>query len=85
MVNIKKPTTYKQQIEILRSRGCVIQDEAQAEEILSKINYYRLTAYFLPFKQPDESYAAGTDFNTVYQIYEFERKIRPILFSAIEG
>jgi abortive infection bacteriophage resistance protein len=84
MVKIKEPTTYKQQIEILRSKGCVIQDEAYAEEILSKINYYRLTAYFLPFKQTDETYIAGTDFNTVYQIYEFDRKIRLILFSAIE-
>ena len=84
MATIKPPTTYNQQIEKLRSRGCIIADEAQAVEILSKVNYYRLTAYFLPFKQADETYSAGTDFNDVYQIYEFDRKIRNLLFAAIE-
>ena len=84
MATIKPPTTYKQQIEKLRSRGCIITDEKQAEFILSKVNYYRLTAYFLPFKKSDETYIAGTDFNTVYQIYEFDRKIRNLLFLAIE-
>jgi abortive infection bacteriophage resistance protein len=81
---IKPPTTFKQQIEKLRSRGCIIKDEEQAVEILSKVNYYRLTAYFLPFKQANETYYAGTEFFTVYQIYEFDRKIRSLLFSAIE-
>jgi len=55
-----------------------------ASDILSKVNYYRLTAYFLPYKKSNETYISGTDFNTVYQIYEFDRKIRLILFSAIE-
>jgi len=84
MAVIKPPTTYKKQIEKLRSRGCIIQDENHAVDILSKVNYYRLTAYFLPFKKHDETYIDGTDFNTVYQIYEFDRKIRLNLFSAIE-
>jgi abortive infection bacteriophage resistance protein len=84
MTTIKNQTSYEQQIEKLRSRGCIVQDEAFAKEILSNINYYRLTAYFLPFKQPDDTYKPGTDFNTVYEIYEFDRKMRIILFSAIE-
>ena len=52
--------------------------------MLSQINYYRLTAYFLPFKKPDDNYTPGTDFNTVYQIYEFDRHLRKLLFAAIE-
>ena len=84
MAIIKQSTTYIQQIDKLRSRGCIITDEVQAVEILSKVNYYRLTAYFLPFKQSDTSYMPGTDFATVYRIYEFDRKFRNILFTAIE-
>ena len=84
MAVIKPPTTYRQQLEKLRSRGCIIKDETRAIDVLSKVNYYRLTAYFLPFKQLNETYIDGTDFDTVYQIYEFDRKIRLILFSAIE-
>jgi abortive infection bacteriophage resistance protein len=84
MNSAKSPTTYKQQVNKLRSRGCIIQDEASAITVLSKINYYRLSAYFLPFKQSDDTYVSGTNFDTVYRIYEFDRKMRLILFSAIE-
>ena len=69
MDTFKPPITYEQQIEKLRSRGCIIQDEAYAVSVLSKVNYYRLSAYFLSFKQSDDSYSTGTDFDTVYRIY----------------
>jgi len=75
MALIKPPTTYKQQIEKLRSRGCIIDDEAYAIDILAKVNYYRLTAYFLPFKKQDNSYREGTNINSIYNIYEFDRKL----------
>ena len=84
MVPIKPPITYKEQVEKLRSRGCVIDDESEAIQILSNVNYYRFTAYFLPFRMLDESYIQDTNFKTVYRIYEFDRKIRHIIFSAIE-
>ena len=81
---VKPPTTYQDQVEKLRSRGCIIDDEDEAIQILSRVNYYRLTAYFLPFKRPDDSYIQGINFKMVYRIYEFDRKIRHIIFSAIE-
>ena len=81
---IKPFTTYAQQIEILRSHGCLIRDEAQCQDALSSIGYYRFTAYFLPFKQSDGQYVEGTNFDTVFNIYEFDRKLRNILFGAIE-
>ncbi len=40
MDDIKNPTTYKQQIEILRSRGCIIQNETKALGYLDNKNYY---------------------------------------------
>lgn len=82
--DIKNPTTYDQQIDILKSRGCFISDEVFCKEKLEAINYYRLTAYFLPFKADGENYREGTSFHRVYRIYEFDRKLRAILFSAVE-
>jgi abortive infection bacteriophage resistance protein len=38
----------------------------------------------LPFRKPDGNYLSGTDFNTIYQIYEFDRYLRNLLFAAIE-
>jgi abortive infection bacteriophage resistance protein len=84
MTQLKPPTTYIQQVQKLRSRGCIISDEPFCIKVLSQINYYRLTAYFLPFKKPDSNYLPGTDFNTVYQIYEFDRNMRNLLFATIE-
>jgi len=84
MISVKPPTSYKDQVEKLRFRGCIIDDEPEAMQILSKVNYYRFTAYFLPFKKPDGLYSQGTNFKTVYRIYEFDRKIRHVIFSAIE-
>ena len=84
VIQLKSATTYKQQVEKLRSRGCIISDEPFCIRALSHINYYRLTAYFLPFKKPDDNYLPGTDFNTVFQIYEFDRHLRNLLFAAIE-
>ncbi len=84
MLPLKQPTTYNQQIEKLISRGCQVTDVPFCTKALSEINYYRLSAYFLPFRKPDGSYLPGTDFNDVYKIYEFDRKLRNLLFTAIE-
>jgi abortive infection bacteriophage resistance protein len=84
MVQLKPPTTYYQQMEKLRSRGCIITNESLCIKVLSQINYYRLTAYFLPFRKSDGNYLPGTDFNNIYQIHEFDRHLRNLLFAAIE-
>lgn len=82
---IKRATTYEQQIEILKQRGCLIDDETFCKEKLMAINYYRLTAYFLPFKSSDgDRFQEGTSFLRVYRVYEFDRKLRVLLLSALE-
>ena len=83
-LQMKVPTTYTEQLTKLKERGCVVEDEAACCEVLKAVNYYRLSAYFLPFKGADERYKDGTTFRKVYRIYEFDRKLRGILFSAVE-
>ena len=84
VIMLKSPFTYSQQIEKLREHGCNIADEAFCEEILSRVSYYRLSAYFLTFRRKDGMYLPGTDFDKVYRLYEFDRKLRRLLFSVIE-
>ena len=55
-IDTKKATTYDEQIERLKARRCIISDENFCKEKLEAINYYRLTAYFLPFKADKENY-----------------------------
>ena len=81
---IKNPTTYEQQLAKLKLRGCTTKDDAFCIAVLNTVNYYRLSAYFLPFKKSDDTYVEGTSFEQVFNIYEFDRKLRRIIFSAIE-
>lgn len=81
---LKVATTFDEQIDKIESRGCIIADKNWAKSVLNQINYYRLTAYFLPYKSVDEKYVEGTTFNNMYRTYEFDRKIRHLLFSTIE-
>lgn len=84
MADLKSPTTYQEQLNILKSRGVTSVDDALCIEVLENIGYYRFVAYFLPFKNADGSCKTGTDFMRVYRIYEFDRVLRRVLFSALE-
>lgn len=81
---LKQPATYTQQLEKLREHGCEISDNAFCEEVLARISYYRLTAYFLPFRTAGGKYKSGISFEKVYNLYEFDRKLRRLIFSVIE-
>lgn len=84
MTQLKKPTTYQEQLSLLKRRNVIVRDEDTCISILESVNYYRLAAYLLPFKRKDDTYCPSTDFQQIYRIYEFDRKLRVILFSALE-
>ncbi len=83
-MQIKEPFKLCQQIEKLKSKGCCIDDENKAKQILNQINYYKLSAYFLPFKNPDGSYKFDTSLYKVYKIYEFDKKVSAFLYEVIQ-
>ena len=81
----KPPITISQQVELLKSRGCIIDDEFECSEFLSRVNYYRLSAYFLPFlDSKTDSYVTGTNFSRICRIYNFDQILRMLLLSVIE-
>ena len=53
MEPLKKFKTFEEQIAILEDRGIIIDDKNYALKILSRINYYRLSGYLLPFQKID--------------------------------
>lgn len=83
-MEIKKATTFDEQLKLLQQRNCFISDPVFCKQVLQQINYYRFSAYFLPFRNADGTYRDGTSFHRVFRIYEFDRKMRKVLFSAIE-
>ena len=80
----KKALTINDQISLLRQRGCIINDYDKCKIVLENISYYRLSAYFLPFKLQNGDYAKGTSIDKIFSIYEFDRELRTLFLSAVE-
>ena len=80
----KTPATIKQQIEILRQRGCIIDDEEYARKCLTNINYYRLAYYFAPFLERKGKYRDGTTFEQIMKVYDFDRVLDRMLMTYLE-
>lgn len=84
----KPALTFAQQLAHLQTEGMAVADPARAEHRLGHVSYYRLSAYWLPFEHP-KGYAGprfrpGTTFETASALYEFDRRLRLHLLSAIE-
>jgi abortive infection bacteriophage resistance protein len=79
----KPPLTYEQQADLLLARGLVA-DKAELIQRLTSVSYYRLCAYWYPFKRPDNSFEPGTTFESVWRRYTFDRQLRLIVMDAIE-
>ena len=62
----------------------VVADQDAFLQKLEAVGYYRLCSYWHPFKQPDNSFAAGTSFETVWTRYVFDRQLRLLVMDVIE-
>ena len=85
----KPPLTYEKQVELLLSRGLIVTDRKRAERHLANISYYRLSAYMLPYKKKEDgiiidAFKEGTTWDDIYDLYVFDRKLRLLVFDAIE-
>lgn len=83
-LELKPPATYKEMIEILKSRGLTFRGESRAVQILKRINYYRLTGYLLLYKCDEEKYINGTSFEQVVDLYDFDIRLRSLLLDIFE-
>lgn len=84
---LKSPRTLDEQIAHLRcAHGLLIEDDVAAKEILSHVNYYRLSAYGIGLKQPDnpELYKSGVSLETLYRLYSFDTRLRSALLHILE-
>lgn len=74
-----------QQIEILESRGLIINDYYSAKEILLKENYFFVNGYRHLLMNPTNPnrFVNGATFEELYSIFTFDRKMRNIMFKNI--
>lgn len=80
----KPPLTFEQQAQRLLDRGMIVSDRNQLIERLSAVSYYRLSGYWYPFKQQDDTFKPGTTFEEIWQRYVFDRQLRLLVMDAVE-
>jgi abortive infection bacteriophage resistance protein len=84
---IKPPISIQNQIIKLKNRGLIFNDEIKAAHYLSNISYYRLRAYTYPFQDNNDSdtpFTREISFEDIMRLYVFDRKLRGLVFDAIE-
>lgn len=80
----KPPLSFEQQADLLISRGLQVTHRDKLIEKLQVVNYYRLSAYWFPFRQADEILKPGTTLELVWGRYVFDRQLRLLVMDAIE-
>ena len=88
---------FDQQLNLLESRGLLIPDKRRALAELKRIGYYRLSAYWYPYRELPEngqpvtatvrrrdSFIAGATFDHALALYTFDEKLRAILMQGVE-
>lgn len=85
---VKAHRTYDEQVGLLIQRGMDVGDRDHAATVLQRINYYRLSGYWYPFRQLTatgrrDDFYPGTRLDDVVALYEFDARLRAATFSVL--
>ena len=77
--------TIDEQVDILRIKGLIINDEKKTREILLRENYFFISGYRHLFmnKEDKDKFLPGTTFEELYATFLFDRAIRNTFFKNI--
>lgn len=84
MKDLKKHLQVSDQLDLLISRGVLVNDRTLAERWLSNANYYRISGYLYRYRTHSGSYQPGTSLEQIHALYDFDRKLTRILMFALE-
>ena len=85
MTNNKVFKTIDEQIDILKSKGLIINNTDYAKSILLRENYFFLNGYRHIFLKKDLSrkFINGVTFEELYSLFCFDRRFRNIIFKNL--
>lgn len=79
----KSPKTIEEQIELLKKRGLIIDNEDKIKYFLTNISYYHWSIYFKHFQENDK-FLKNTNFKDILRIYKFDNKLRLLILEILE-
>lgn len=83
----KQPISIAGQMAMLKSRGLLFDDGCAATECLRIISYFRLANYWRPLEADKENheFKPNSKFENVVALYNFDKELRNLIFSAIQS
>lgn len=81
----KEFKTLDQQIDILKSKGLIIDSDEKVKKILFRENYFFINGYRYIFykSQNEREFIEGSTFDELYAFFLFDRNVRNIMFKNI--
>lgn len=78
---------YTEIIQMLKSRGLLIDNDENAIRHLKVISYFRLASYLRPMEIDKDTHLYKPDsfFENAVNLYYFDKKLRALLFTAIQS
>lgn len=80
---IKPPLLYTDQVALFKKRGLAIASDEEAVKFLQHVNYYRFSAYCLPFKRHGDVFFADTAFEKIVDLYFLDQELRNAMLALI--
>ncbi|HEY1742511.1 MAG TPA: Abi family protein [Granulicella sp.] len=81
----KPALSYPDQLALLITRKLDCGDQARALEWLQRIGYYRLSAYFIPFRDPaTDDFRVDVTLDNVVDLYKFDGGLRLLTMQALD-
>ena len=97
MADLKPWKSMTDQLDLLKERGLLVDNDAAALDYLSRIGYYRLSGYWYPLRKIDndtslqqkrpvrfDHFIQNSYFEDVVQLYIFDKKLRLMALDALE-
>ena len=77
--------TINEQVEILKNKGLIIEDEISVKETLLRENYFFIMGYRHVFmtSPKERKFIPGTTFDEVYSLFTFDRNFRNVIFKNV--
>ena len=81
----KKFKTIEEQLNILKDKNLIIEDEELTKEVLLRENYFFIMGYRHLFMKSlkENKFIPGTTFNEIYALFKFDRNFRNIIFKNV--
>lgn len=83
----KQPISIAVQMSMLKNRRLLFDDEQATVEYLKIISYFRLANYWKPMESDKVNYVfkPKNKFENVVTLYNFDKELRTLIFSAIQS